>query len=305
MVLAFGVVGLVHPAVGESGDRNSCAKTARAAFRACEAEALDDYWIAAGSCQNESDGAVRDACLDAARDERGEALDECPEQRDARFDVCDRLGPAPYDPAIDPAHFLAPAAIAANPNPLLPLVPGNVWRYAGGDETVTVTVTGETRQILGVTAIVVRDTAEVAGEVVEDTDDYFAQDTAGNVWYMGELSRNFEDGYLVDLDGSWIAGLDGARPGIVMKATPAVGDVYRQEFLLGDAEDLAEVLSLSGTESVPAAACAGTCLVTHEFTPIEPDASESKYYAPGIGLILEVDDESGDRVELVEFAAGP
>lgn len=303
--IALGALGIVHPATSESGKVNFCTKTARAAFRACEAEAQDDFWIASGRCQNEADTSARETCLDAARGERGEALDECPEQRDARLDVCERLGQAAYDPPIDPADFLGPAEIAANPNPLLPLVPGSVWRYAGGDETVTVRVTDETREILGIQTVVVRDTARVASEIVEDTDDYFAQDEAGNVWYMGELSRSFENGFLVELEGSWIAGADGAKPGILMKAAPAVGDVYRQEFLLGDAEDMAEVTSITGSETVPAASCAGTCLVTHEFTPIEPDASEDKYYAPGVGLILEVDLESGDRIELVEYVPGP
>jgi hypothetical protein len=142
--------------------------------------------------------------------------------------------------------------------------------------------------------------------VIEDTDDYFAQDVAGNVWYFGEISQSFDDnGDLENLDGSWKAGVELARPGIVMKAVPAVGDFYRQEFFLGEAEDMAEVTSASGTEAVPGAACAGTCLVTNEFTPIEPDASEDKYYAPGIGLILEVDSETGDRVELIDYAPGP
>jgi hypothetical protein len=296
----------MQPASSDAGTKsNFCTKTARAAFRACEADALDDYGIATGGCLNTSDEAAREACLDGARDERNEALDECPEQRDARLDICDRLGQAPYDPPIAPGNFSSPAQIAANPNPLFPLVVGSVWRYAGAGETVTVTVTDRTKEILGVTAIVVQDVGEEGGVVVEDTDDYFAQDTAGNVWYMGELSKSYENGELESLDGSWTAGVALAKPGIIMKAAPAVNDVYRQEFFLGDAEDMAEVTSLTGTETVPAASCAGTCLVTHEFTPIEPDASEAKYYAPGIGLILEVGLDSGDRLELIEYVPGP
>jgi hypothetical protein len=308
VAITFAVAALatVHPAVGESnGKTNFCSKTARAAFRACQAEALDDFWIAVGSCNNESEASERESCLDTARGEKGEAIDECPEQRDARLEVCDALGQAPYDPPIDPANFLSPAEIAADPNPLFPLRVGSTWRYVSGDETVVVTVTDRTKEILGVTTLVVNDVEEDAGELVEDTDDYFAQDRDGNVWYFGELSRNFEDGELANLDGSWTAGVDGAKPGIIMKAEPAVGDVYRQEFFLGDAEDLAEVTAIDGTESVPAASCSGTCLVTNDFTPIEPDASEDKYYAPGVGLILEVDLEDGGRVELVEYVPGP
>jgi hypothetical protein len=94
-------------------------------------------------------------------------------------------------------------------------------------------------------------------------------------------------------------------PGIVMQAVPAIGAVYRQEFLLGDAEDMAEVTSVTGAETVPAASCAGDCLVTREFTPLEPEVAEAKFYAPGVGLILEVDLDMGDRVELVEFIPDP
>src|SRR5262245_19550235 len=100
--IALGAMTTVHPAISESGSKtNFCTKTARAAFRACEAEALDDFWIASGRCQNEADATVRETCLATARTERGEALDECPDQRDARLDVCDRLGQTPYDPPID------------------------------------------------------------------------------------------------------------------------------------------------------------------------------------------------------------
>ena len=160
----------------------------------------------------------------------------------------------------------------------------------------------ETETILGVECTVVRDTVTVDGELVEDTLDWFAQDRNGNVWYFGEISKSFEDGDLVSLDGSWRAGVDGAKPGIVMKAHPAVGDVYRQEFLLGVAEDYARVVSLSGDATVPAASCTN-CLVTGDFVPLEPDADERKFYKRGVGLILEVDRTTGDRVELIEYQA--
>jgi hypothetical protein len=148
--------------------------------------------------------------------------------------------------------------------------------------------------------------AEEDGEVMEDTDDWFAQDTDGNVWYFGEISKEYEDGELVGIEGSWKAGEDGAKPGILMKAVPQVGEVYRQEFLLGEAEDMGEVLSLTGSAVVPAASCSEDCAVIKDFTPLEPDADEDKYYAPGIGLILEVDNEDGgERVELVELIDPP
>ncbi len=280
-----------------------CTNTARAALRACGNELEADYWIAIGKCNNLSDSDARDACSQEARDLRKEAKEECRAQFEARLELCDTLGEAPYDPEIDPDRFVDPSAIgdSVTPNPYFPLIPGRTWTYQGGTETNTVTVTAETKEILGVTCAVVHDVVEDDGEVIEDTVDWFAQDVDGNVWYFGEIAQEFEDGDLVSLAGSWKAGVDGARAGIVMLADPEVGDLYRQEFLLGEAEDVAEVLSLTGSEVVPAATCDGNCLITRDFTPIEPDVVEHKYYAPGVGLILEVNSETGERVELVEI----
>jgi hypothetical protein len=278
-----------------------CSKTSRRARHACENEVRDDYWLAAAVCANEPEASVRAQCERDARRLTKEGNPECTEQFEARESLCDALGQAAYAPVINPARFLAPAAAAANPNPFFPLVPGRTWSYALGNETVRVAVTDQTKVILGVTCTVVRDVEEQDGVLVEDTDDYFAQDRDGNVWYFGELSRSFEEGQLASLDGSWTAGVDGAKPGLIMKATPAVGDVYRQEFFLGDAEDAAEVLSTTASATVPAAACAGTCVQTRDFTALEPEVEEHKFYAPGIGLILEVDQETGERVELTAF----
>ena len=119
-------------------------------------------------------------------------------------------------------------------------------------------------------------------------------------WYFGEISWNSRDGRLVSLHGSWRAGVDGAKPGIVMKAQPRVADIYRQEFALAEAEDIAAVVSLAGHASVPAASCTN-CLVTAEFTPLEPDVDERKYYKSGIGLILAVNRVTGERLELVSI----
>jgi hypothetical protein len=267
---------------------------------ACRAEAKDDMWVALAICGNQTGG--RKDCRHDAIADRQDAGVDCAEQLEARNEICDELGPDAYDPAIDPDDFLSAGEIAADPNPFLPLVPGTEWVYEDGDETITVTVTDETTEILGVTAIVVRDLVEEDGEPIEDTIDWFAQDEEGNVWYMGEISQEFEDGELVSLDGSWKAGVDGAKPGIVMLASPEVGDFYRQEFALGEAEDVAEVISLSGTGSVPAGNCDGACLVTEETTPLEPDAREHKSYKAGIGLLFEADGETGEiGAQLVSF----
>jgi hypothetical protein len=277
----------------------ACDKTSKAARSACKSAAKEDYFLAVGNCNNLSSDAARKACISAAKATAKEGGEECKDQLEARKALCEQLGQTAYDPVIDPNNFLTPAQTAANPNPYLPLVPGTVRTYEGPDETITVTVTNETKVILGVTTIVVRDVVVDDMDVpVEDTDDWFAQDVAGNVWYFGELSKSFENGELESLGGSWTAGVDGAKPGIVMKANPMVGDVYRQEFALGNAEDAGEVISTTGTESTPGASCTNECLVTRDFTPLEPGAEENKYYKAGVGLILEIDLETGERVEL-------
>ena len=137
--------------------------------------------------------------------------------------------------------------------------------------------------------------------MAEDTFDWFAQDKDGNVWYFGEDSKEYEDGKVVSTEGSWESGVDGAKPGIVMKANPQVGDAYRQEYYEDEAEDMAEVVSLNEAVSVPQGSFEN-CLKTKEWTPLEPDIVENKYYAPGVGLVMEVavEGESG-KVELLEI----
>jgi hypothetical protein len=200
-----------------------------------------------------------------------------------------------YDPSINPANF-----VAGVDNLLFPLVLGTRYVYQGGEETIEVTVTDGTKQILGVTTIVVRDVVSVGGEIIEDTYDWYAQDKAGNVWYFGEDTKEYEGGQLVSTEGSWEAGVDGAKPGIVMHATqPTIGAPYRQEYYACEAEDMAEVVSLNESVTVSYGSF-DNCLQTRDFTPLEPGVSEYKYYAPGVGLVLEVNAKSGARTELVE-----
>jgi len=290
------------PSVAELKAGMACTVTAKAARTACHNDIRDDYWIAVGNCSNLADPGAASECLADALVELRDGRDLCAEQYDSRIDLCDAVGEAPYDPVLDPADFLTGAELlaAATPNPYFPLVPGTTYRYSGGDETTEVSVTGDVVEISGIPALAVHDVVSVAGEAIEDTVDWYAQDVFGNVWYMGEISQQFEDGDLVSLEGSWRAGRDFAKPGIIMQTVPAVGDIYRQEFSLGNAEDAAEVLSTTGTESTPAASCTGDCVVTRDFTPIEPDANEHKFFAPGTGLIVEIDLATGARTELVE-----
>ena len=138
-------------------------------------------------------------------------------------------------------------------NPYLPLRPGSVWIYRGEEALDIVRVTDKTKTILGVETTVVLDVAFSEGEVVEKTFDWFAQDEDGNVWYFGEDTKEFEDGRVVSTEGSWEAGVDGAKPGIVMQADPQVGQNYAQEDAPGVAEDEATVLSLQVEEESPSA----------------------------------------------------
>lgn len=279
----------------------SCSHTAHDAFQACEYAVGSDFWIAVGNCDNLPADADRKACKNSAKEERTSGKEDCTAQFKSRQEVCAALGEQPYQPAINPADFLDRRGIVANPNPYFPLKPGTTLVYKSGTETDTVTVTNQTKEILGVTTIAVHDIVTAKGQVTEDTVDWYAQDVAGNVWYFGEISQEFKDGDLVSLEGSWKAGVNGAQPGIIMKAASQVGDVYRQEFALGKAEDLAKVLNLTGSANVLAASCDGTCVVTRDFTPLEPDVRERKFYAPGIGSILEVNPDTGERLELVEI----
>ncbi len=291
----------------ESNAADACSNTTKAAFSACKFEAQDDFWIGSGKCYNESESNERAGCLADAQDSLEESTQECRDQRDARDELCGDLGQAPYDPRFESRDFVNPGDIGGSvaPNPWLPLIPGRTLVYRSSTETVRVTFTKQVKMIDGVPCMVVLDQVKVDGALVENTIDWFAQDVYGNVWYCGEATAEYEDGFPVNTDGSFQADVDGARPGLLMKAAPAVGDVYRQEFDLGNAEDAAEIVNLHGTATTPAATCNGNCLVTREVTALSPDAEEKKYYKPGIGEILEVDLETGEQTKLVKIIDSP
>lgn len=283
------------------GKHHACTNTTKAVFRACGHDVRDDFWIRYGNCVNDYRPFKAVSCLSDAFVNYKDDVALCKDQRIARKQICRQIGDGPYRPKIRSKNFLSAQEIAANPNPYFPLTPGLVKVFESGDETITVTVTEDVKVILGIDTIVVRDTVEEDGQLVEDTFDWYAQDIDGNVWYFGELSLNYEDGELTDLDGSWQSGVEDAQPGIIMKASPVEGEVYRQEYLLAEAEDMAQVHSTyDTTESVPAADCSAGCLITREFLPVEPDVEEFKYYAPGIGFILATKPDSTEREELVE-----
>jgi hypothetical protein len=204
----------------------------------------------------------------------------------------------PYNPVIDPANFTTKID-----NPFYPLKPGTTYTYKGltdaGEELNTVEVTHSTRVLMGVTCVEVIDTVFVNGALEELTHDWYAQDLEGNVWYFGEDAKQYSNGVLVDTAGSWLAGVDGGLPGIVMEADPEVGDLYRQEYLRRVAEDMAEVLSLDGVANVPYGTFTG-CIVTKDFSPLERRVVENKWYARSIGFVKSVTVKGGhDISELV------
>jgi hypothetical protein len=194
---------------------------------------------------------------------------------------------------LDPANFTADIT-----HPYWPMKPGTRWTYRDVDEkgevqTVVVVATKDTKKLAnGITARVVRDTVRSEGAIVEDTFDWYAQDSAGNVWYMGEDTAEFENGKILTRAGSFEAGADGAQPGILLPAEPQIGQKYRQEYLKGEAEDNGEVLGLDQLVEVPAGRYRGA-LLTRDTTSLEPDVVEYKLYAPGIGPVLTVDISGG------------
>lgn len=289
-----------------------CSASAHIQRLACEYDLRDDFYTSNAICQDSANPDL--ACFDDAETDFDEGLDECNEYLDARLELCESLDDATHDPAFGPdfaADFVDPLEIGSTvaPNRWFALVPGNRWLYEGDGESIEVVVTSDTKLIDGITCIVVIDTAMEDDVVVEITNDWYAQDVSGNVWYCGEIAENFEefDGddtsgpELVDIDGSWKAGRDNAEPGMLLPLDPQVGDVIRQEFAQTDAEDVIEILAIDATETSPGASCDGDCLMTRDFTPLEPDVEEHKFYAPGIGLIAEIKPGTTERVELVEF----
>jgi len=202
-----------------------------------------------------------------------------------------------------PAFPGADAFVTELSNPYLAFAPGRVFRYENrlpeGVETDVVEVTRRTKTIMNVVTTVVHDVVSLEGEVTEDTYDWYAQDRDGNVWYFGEDSKELLNGVIVGTEGSWQAGVNGAEPGIVMLAAPAAGIRYQQEFADGMAEDMARVVRLDATVQQAYGSFPGV-LETLEWSKLDPGVKENKYYAPGVGLLLETGPR-GERVELVSI----
>lgn len=202
--------------------------------------------------------------------------------------------------AMDPADFSATIT-----NRWWPMRPGARWTFVerdadGGVEHIVVEVLRQTKVIAGISARVVRDTVRgVDGELIEDTFDWYAQDRDGNLWYLGEDTKEYEGGEVVSTEGSWEHGVDGALAGVLIPGDPEPGCAFRQEFYEGEAEDNGQVLATNDIAEVPAGRYRDV-LATMDTTPLEPWVSEHKLYAPGVGPVLTVQVAGGTaRGELI------
>ena len=288
-----------------------CSASAHIQRLACEYDLRDDFYTSNALCQDSAN--PDSACFDDAETDFDDGLDECNEYLDARLELCESLDDATHDPAFGPdfaADFVDPLEIGSTvaPNPWFALVPGNRWLYEGDGESIEVVVTSDTKLIDGITCIVVIDTAMEDDVVVEITNDWYAQDVSGNVWYCGEIAENFEE-----FDGDETAALSlststapGKPDGMTRSPVCCCRSIRRLAMSFARSSlrptRKTSLRSLLSTRpSLRRGSCDGNCLMTRDFTPLEPDVEENKFYVPGIGLIVEIKPGTTERVELVEF----
>ncbi len=205
-----------------------------------------------------------------------------------------------YQPDVSAAKFSSSTIIT---NPYYPATAGKKYIYEGttpdGLERVEEERLSSIKTILGISCIIVNFKAYINGNLVEEAWDWYAQDTLGNLWYFGEAVDNYHsNGTIKDHAGSWEAGVDGAQPGMIMPANPQVGMKYREEYYFNHAEDEAEITATGQTITIPFGTFSN-CIMTKNFTALEPDANENKYYAPGIGLLKEVNITDNYEIRLI------
>jgi hypothetical protein len=233
------------------------------------------------------------------------ALSACGSDGNGGSDASSDLPQGSEPVNLDPADFTTQID-----NPYWPMAPGNRWVYRETDtegivQRVVVTVTDKTKRIAnGVEARVVHDVVTEGGQPVEVTDDWYAQDGDGNIWYLGEKTTEYSNGKPESTAGSFEAGVDGAQPGIIMPANPQPGTTYRQEYYAGEAEDTGEIVSIDEQAEVPAGHYQDV-VMTKDLNPLEPKILEFKFHARDVGPVLAVSVSGGsDREELVSFRRG-
>ena len=318
-IVSFAALSAPPASAWDRHEPAACKQTARTMLQACKYDVRDNYYETLANCQNLGARSERKACFRDAYEEKRDESEFCRDVREARVEACEVLNEDRYDS--DPLltnEFIDPNDVPElyDANPFVSVVAGHTYVLRAGEEqeeTVVVHVTEDTREILGVPCRVVvdivvetsidEDTGDVEYEAVEVTDDWFAQTVTGDVVYCGEIARNYEDGVLRDLDGSFEAGIDFAKSGYLALKTPIWGLAHRQEFSLGEAEDIIQYIGIGtapsdeegGNNANDKYSC-GTdkCLQTFDFAPIDPESTEFKYYLPEIGFVLAVAMEDGD-----------
>jgi hypothetical protein len=212
--------------------------------------------------------------------------------------------PETYSLKVNPADF-----VAVIDNPYMPLIPGTTYIYEGvseeGNEHNEVYVSHETKEIMGVTCVVVKDIVMINGKVREITFAWYAQDKLGNVWYFGEDTKEYKEGWVISTKGSWEAGVDGALPGIIMKAQLSVNDTYRQEYSKGRAEDWAAIQSLSEISFVPTGYYGDLLLITEWSSLDNPPFYQQKYYAKWVGFVKAKNLDSDYEIKLIDVRYEP
>jgi len=306
------------PRASRGSSPHVCSATAAALYAACKAQTLGDAFLAKAKCSNVTDARDRRQCLNDVETEKADAKHTCREMRDGRRAACRVVGQNAYDPTVDQTLFDDPHALV-HANPYFPLAVGNHWEYRSPGETDTVDIVDETKLINGVRCVVARDVVEKTTGESEHTNDWYAQAKDGNTWYFGEETADLATfagdvprlPEVVSIDGSFKWGRNRDKGGIIFLASPKVGDAYLEEFSLANAEDVTEVLSTTYSygaggdldQLVPAPLaqimCAGDCVVTKNYSLLEPGAFARKYYAKGIGVFLEVEVQTGEVVQLV------
>jgi hypothetical protein len=204
-----------------------------------------------------------------------------------------------------PPSMPPPSSFSARvDNPWFPLLRGTRWVYTGvkdGKPTRdVVTVTQQTKTIEGVPCVAVRDRLYMEGRLEERTTDWYSQDSRDNVWYFGENTAELDArGHVTSTEGTWQAGVSGAKAGIYIPGHPRLGQNGLQEFLKGHAEDHFKIIGVLGTVAPPGKA---NTLLTKEWTPLEPGVIDHKMYVRGIGVVLEQSQRGpNERNELISI----
>jgi hypothetical protein len=239
-------------------------------------------FAAAGAGANPSSGAGRAA----------QAAKNCP---------LPKFGPGKnYHPTIHPADFSPNITNKWSPFPV-----GTTFVYSGVDGTDHITdivsPSHRTKVLDGVRARVINDRVLVHGRVSERTSDYYAQDKCGNVWYFGEDTAELNrHGKVISRQGSFHSGVHGAQPGVYMQAHPQLGRKFRQEWYKGHAEDVFKAIQKHQSRTTPYASFKNL-LRTRETDGLEPSIVDNKYFAPGIGSVVELTVKGAtERLHLVD-----